>query len=348
MASGSQDTRRRFEQWARNPRCHANAVSAIVNFPMRMVAEAEGVKAQFGQSPFALIRGRQFEEGVFLDDASRLRDQLEASGVIACGTTGFVDFRLQNNGGPMPSLDAAIEASLDWLRDLAAGRAQQTIASGLSLRIPGGVMLPEATLCIDALAVRPTQSGSELVVGEIKVYPDRGGYTDTTQLATSRAQAGMYGHALQITLKAANLEGSLSVSERGFLVLSHAGSNRIRLRHDEDLRAQIQRARDGLRQLSEVAQQLRPNPDSALAVIQSAPTSYCESCVSFCERASICRAHAVAEERPEILGDAVKQLMGDMSLARLRQLMSNNTEPSNAHEQEVLEMIREIAEGYDV
>jgi hypothetical protein len=344
MSSGSQDTRRRFEQWARNPRCTANAVSAIVNFPMRKVAEAEGVKAQFGQSPFALVRGRKFEQGIFQQDAALLRTELEAVGVLPTASTGLADFRLRNGGGPMPSLDAAIDASSTWLGMLAADKTQETIAAGLTLRIPGGVMLPEATLCIDALAVRKRDSRRELIVGEIKVYPDRGGYTDATQLATSRAQAGIYGHALQVAIGAADLQDALHVSDRGFLVLSHAGSNRIRLRHDEDLRAQIQRAHDGLSQLSAVAQQLRPDPANGLVVIQGAPTSYCEACVSFCERASACRARAMADERPEILGDAVKRLMGDMTLARLRDLIAKRSEPADDHEREVLSAVLSIPE----
>jgi hypothetical protein len=42
------DTRRRFEQWASNPTCPANAASAILNIPMRTVAQAGGVTAPFG------------------------------------------------------------------------------------------------------------------------------------------------------------------------------------------------------------------------------------------------------------------------------------------------------------
>jgi hypothetical protein len=59
-------------------------------------------------------------------------------------------------------------------------------------------MLPHATLSIDAVAVRASSGSVSLVVGEVKVYPDRGGYTDEAQLATSRAQAGVYVHGLRL------------------------------------------------------------------------------------------------------------------------------------------------------
>jgi len=75
----SQDTRRRFEQWARNPRCAANAVSAILNIPMADVAKREGARSPTGQSPFALARGQGFERAIFRDDAKMLRDELESN-----------------------------------------------------------------------------------------------------------------------------------------------------------------------------------------------------------------------------------------------------------------------------
>jgi hypothetical protein len=52
------DTRRRFEQWAKNPLCDANAISAVLGVAMGEVVEAEGGKRTAGQSPFALANGQ--------------------------------------------------------------------------------------------------------------------------------------------------------------------------------------------------------------------------------------------------------------------------------------------------
>lgn len=49
------DTRRRFEQWAHNPGCQANALSAVHNIPMVDVVKHEGGRPTMGQSPFAIM-----------------------------------------------------------------------------------------------------------------------------------------------------------------------------------------------------------------------------------------------------------------------------------------------------
>ena len=58
--------------------------------------------------------------------------------------------------------------------------------------------MPEAVLIIDVLAVRIDGERPELIVGEVKTYPDRGGHTDSHELALARAQAGIYVHALDV------------------------------------------------------------------------------------------------------------------------------------------------------
>ena len=69
-AAKRRDTRARFEQWARNPRCRANTLSAVHGIRMARVAEAEGVSPTMGQSPFALARGQTFERALFREEES--------------------------------------------------------------------------------------------------------------------------------------------------------------------------------------------------------------------------------------------------------------------------------------
>jgi hypothetical protein len=334
----AQDTRRRFEQWAKNPRCAANAASAILNIPMVEVARAEGAKVPFGQSPFALARGQSFERAMFKDDAAVLRADLVAAGVLPASAKGFADFRFKRNGGPFAKIDDALASTTKWLGELASGRLDRTIAAGATIRIPGGVMLPHATLCIDAIAVVLRDGVPTLVVGEVKVYPDRGGYTDETQLATSRAQAGMYVHGLRLVLQEVKLDRKVAVSSTGFLVLSRSGSNRISIRANEDFEGQAERARTGLSTLSSVAQALKLAPTAGLPVIQKAEVSYCEACVSFCERADSCRDRAAANGDGAVLGDEVQRFLGEVPLARVKHLASG-AKPANEHEREIVRML---------
>lgn len=340
----SRDTRRRFEQWVRNPRCQANAISAILDIPMRQVAAKEGASATFGQSPFALARGQRFEFYAFKDDAKRLREQLEQAGLLPAGSGGLADFRLTRAQGPCATLDVARQRTEAWLKGLADGEAKHTIAAGATICIPGGVMLPSATLCIDALAVRRLEDRVELAVGEIKVYPDRRGFTDPTQLSTSRAQAGMYVHGLRLVLRQLGIEGRVVVSDRGFLVLSRAGTNFLSVRANEDFGGQARRAEDGLAALSECAKalSLKPTPpDVALPVIQKATTAFCEDCMSFCERVEICRAHAEARGNGAILGDAVHRYLGSTTLERVRELR-DGAKPADDHEAEIAALLKRV------
>lgn len=338
-SSGSaQDTRRRFEQWASNPRCAANAASAILNIPMTQVVQAEGGTAKFGQSPFALARGQSFERAMLRDDAAVLRTELVACGVLTKTPAGFADLRFKRNGGPCGNTEDALNMTTRWLQELAAGQVERTIAAGATIRIPGGVMLPHATLCIDVIAVVVRNGMVTLIVGEVKVYPDRGGYIDSTQLSTSRAQAGMYVHGLRLAIDAAKLATKISVESTGFLVLSRSGSNRISVRANEDFAGQAERARSGLSTLSAVAQKLKLTPSTGLPVIQGAAVSYCESCVSFCERAEICRDRANANDLGSVLGDDVQRFLGEIGLDRVRELASG-TKPANEHEVEIARLL---------
>lgn len=309
---------------------------------MRHVATKEGAQGAFGQSPFALARGQRFEFYAFKDDAARLRERLEQTGVLPAGSTGFADFRLKRAKGPCASLEAARQQTERWLKELADRRRHETIAAGATICIPGGVMLPSATLCIDALAIRHQGDAVELVVGEIKVYPDRNGFTDATQLATSRAQAGMYVHGVRLVLQQLGIGDRIRVSDRGFLVLSRAGTNYLSVRANEDFAGQARRAQEGLASLSECADMLALEPmpaDLALPVIQRAPTSLCEDCLSFCERVEICRRHAESRGDGAILGDAVHRYLGGISLERVRALR-DGAEPADDHEAEVAALLK--------
>lgn len=63
-----------------------------------------------------------------------------------------------------------------------------------------------------------------LAVGEIKTYPDRAGYTDSGELATARAQAGVCVHGLRLVIEELGLSTALDVATEGFLILTRPGS----------------------------------------------------------------------------------------------------------------------------
>lgn len=338
MSVEKRDTRRRFEQWARNPACEANTLSAVHGIPMAEVAKREGLTPTMGQSPFAIARGQTFERGLFREQAKNLREELEKVGILPEGSAGFEDLRMKNIGGRVRDLDAARSATTELLKKIAVGSKELSIIASPTLLIPAGVMLPEALLVIDVVTVRYSEIGALFTVGEIKTYPDRGGHTDPVELATARAQAGVYVHALRMVLAQLGLQDRIKVSDKGFLVLSRPGFNRPSIRAGEDLKYQAWRAERGFQQLEAAAHKLPPLADQErfdpgrLDAVRRSGTAYVDTCISFCDLAPLCFDHALAESNPIVLGEDVARFLGTTDLDRAMALMDGAPPASPAEE----------------
>ncbi len=331
------NTRGRFEQWAKNPTCAANTLSAVHNVRIDIAARTIGLTPSFGQSPFAIARGNRFEAGLFYDEAARLRAALERKGCLPEGSTGLLDLRLRMNGGTkVTSVDEALQRTEEWLRNLASNPSgASSIVAAPMIKIPRGVILPEALLIIDVIAVQVAEGHARLQVGEIKVFPDRGGHTDPRQLATARAQAGIYKHALTLTVEALGLIEELDIVSTGFLVFTWPGSNSPSVRPDEDLTYQSIRAERGFLRLEEVAQLIVRDDDfsadnpTLIQRVLDADTDYSESCLSFCDLAPRCHQVALDADDPIVLGAEVKRALGNMSLSRAIELLGGATPTDN-------------------
>lgn len=338
------ETRRRFEQWARNPECQSNVASAVHNVKMGTAARRENPQApQDGQSVFALERGNAFEASLINNGALVLLDALRGAEVISKTSSDFVDHRTTSNGGTLTNLDAATLSGHSFLSALAGGQKFNGAVSSLTVRIPRGVMLPEATLIIDVLSVQMIDDSPVIAVGEIKTYADQGGHTHRNDLATARAQMGLYVHALEITLDHLGLSDAVSVSRQGFLILTHPGSNQPSVRSGEDLRYQLERARRGFELMEESAILLEGaygNGDDTddiglLDLVLSAPTHFTDSCIAFCERADACYKKALSDGDGIVLGDDVSRFLNGISLQRAEAIMSNQ-QPKTPAEADLL------------
>ncbi len=342
------NTRARFEQWAKNPTCPANTLSAVHNVGLDAAAREVGLIPSFGQSPFAFARGHGFEAGLFSDDAARLRSALERKQCLPDGSSGFLDLRLRGNGGTrITSVDEALQETEEWLRALADGRSDPaSIVGAPMIRIPKGVILPEALLIIDVVTVQATADGALLQVGEIKLFPDRGGHTDPHQLATARAQAGVYQHALALAVASLGLADALDVSSDGFLVFTWPGSNSPAVRPDEDLTYQAIRAERGFVRLEEVAKSLVRDDDwsadnlTLVRRVLDSDTDYSEACLSFCDLASRCHERALVADDPIVLGEEVRRVLGDTSLTRALELL-DGAEPLDDRESDLQRLMVE-------
>lgn len=355
VAVNRRDTRRRFEQWVRNTGCEANLVSAVHNIKMGKVARVENPSApREGQSVFALARGRTFEAGLVKDGGARLIEALQRHDVFASTTPGFLDLRTTANGGTLADLDTAIARTEAFLLDLSRHTSRdgdtsrdgepsrfEGVVSSATVRIPKGVMLPEATLIIDAITITWHEGRPVISVGEIKTYSDRGGHTSRGDLAVARAQMGLYVHALQLVAETLGIHDRIVIANRGFLVLTFPGSNVPSVRIGEDLRYQVERARRGFDLLEKSAAALPElfgddrddeNRDDhhLVDVVLQAPTAFGDQCLSFCERADACFERALNDGDGAVLGDDVARFLNGLSLHRADELMGGDQPRSEA------------------
>lgn len=325
------NTRGRFEQWAKNPTCDANTISAVHNVRLDKAAEkVPGLAVSFGQSPFALARGNTFEAGLFYNKASRIREALERKNCLPSGSAGFLDVRLRMNGGTkVATIDDALARTAQWLESLASADPDPaSIIAAPMLKIPRGVILPEALLIVDVATVTKGSDGRALVtVGEVKVFPDRGGYTDPHQVASARAQAGLYRRAFELVVEELGIGGRVAIASAGFLVFTWPGSNQPSIRANEDLTFQSIRAERGFARLEEVAagivrdDDFRADEPTLIQRVLDAPTDYSEACLSFCDLAPRCHARALVADDGIVLGDEAKSLLGETQISRALDLL---------------------------
>lgn len=337
----SRDTRRRLEQLSANPRCEANVLSVIHDVPMGEVARELGLAPKDRQSRFAIARGVTFERGLFADGAATLLEALIKAGVLPAGSEGLLDLRLRMNGGPIDRLDGSAS---QFARFVDAPDGKTVLVAGAALPVPGAALLPDGLVAVDVIAVRPNEQGIELVIGEVKVYPDRAGYTDTANLASARRQAGLYVAMLRRFVAERGLEHAITVRDRGFLVLSRVGSNRPVIRADEDFAHQAQAAEALLAELGALAARPAVSENQRLATIAEAPTHYCEGCVSFCELADRCHAEARTAGAPALLGDDAARILGQVSVPRALTLL-RGAAPANDVERDLARRLAAVEVG---
>ena len=256
------NTRGRFEQWAKNPTCEANTLSAVHNIRLDKAAEAAGSTPSFGQSPFAIARGNRFEAGLFYDDAPKLRGARAQGLLCPAGSTGFPRPATQDERRRARHIG---RRGARGDRGVAPAHRRRPVVRRVDRRRSDD-QDPEGRDPAGGAAHhrrrhrrRRRAVDARLTVGEIKVFPDRGGHTDPQQLASARAQAGVYRHALELAVAVPRSRRRPRRRARRVPRLHVAGLELARRSGPvEDLTYQAIRAERGFERLEEVAQARRP------------------------------------------------------------------------------------------
>ena len=146
------NTRGRFEQWAKNPTCEANTLSAVHNVRLDKAAEAAGHRRQL--RPVAVrhrarqpLRGRSVLRRRGRSSARRS----SARGACRRARPASLTSGSRSTAAPASrSVDQALRETEAWLRRIAAEpTSAESIVAAPMIKIPKGVILPEALLIID-------------------------------------------------------------------------------------------------------------------------------------------------------------------------------------------------------
>ena len=342
--------RQRLEQLLDNPRCDKNAASAILNVSLHSLAEALAEEAKATGQEFAKVKpiafpkfafeiGNAFEASLFEGEQPLLIERiLIEGGLISPGSNPIFVAREENL-----TTHEYLESSHSLLKKInttTSGRPR--IINGFKL--PAQVLPPESTFEVDLLVAIPNEDGSHrLVVGEVKVYPDRGGRTDVVQVSGARSQAGLYVHVLKNWLKTLDGVEKLDVDGTGFLVFAEPTKGIPKFAALENLSDQDRRAEVAIDRITHIfespnVQDLVANsdPDEKLSFVREQADEYRESCWGHCAMAEVCYRKAVAQDKTIVLGQKTEQQLSTLSLSQAVALADGEVLPNNDVELDVV------------
>ena len=340
--------RRRLEQLIGNPDCSTNTASALLQIPLSVIAKARGAEAGPGQSPFAFEQGILFERRILAtrkkDGLIPLQVELQKHGLLTEGRDyEQIDFR---TNGYERSFDDS-RAFLDRLKE-ESNKGLQFLGSGFRFIAdeipPGG-----GDVEIDLILLSYSESDKKWIlrIGEIKTYPDRAGLTDPMQLATARAQAGLYRRLFMSWLGRIKLNSIIDIDEKGFLVFMNVRSAWPSVLPNESLLEQDERADKAValfnqKYNSEEWSQWREanvtSEERLNQLVNHATTHYTQGCWGFCPVVTVCFGKLIAADDPLILGSETKEILGDRTIEYVQKLISGEIEPTPA-DAEILEKL---------
>ena len=332
-------TRVRLEQLARNADCEANVISAVLDIPANFVAGVDVADNSKGKSQFAAEGGVLFEKAIFRADENgtpKIAALLKSSGLVdGDSELELVDLRLDAK--------STVESSARNLLRMMSGEqdtGKAYLFAGFRFNDEEFAMNFNAEFEIDLLLLsyKTEMNHWELRVGEVKTYPNRHGLTDAHQLATARAQAGLYSHLLPKFMSRVGAPAH-SISDKVFLVLSSVRGRSPEIWPNEDIKEQTERAKKAVELFQRQSDALHARtPDSDVETASTlsirpdehVKTAYKEESWTFCDMAEHCLRQLVTLDHPRILGAEVEQLLGERTIEQVQQLLASGNPLSEA------------------
>jgi hypothetical protein len=362
VASGKSTQRERLEQWSINPDCEINSSSAILNVPLTEVAILRAkldMEANFETVPtkatafplFASSLGNDFESRLFDGNPSLVEMLLKDAKILDNEFPVKVKRKPVDFDEAGLSTEEIVQQSLDSLIRIGKSKPGQVyVINGFC--IPGTSIQPDSYLEIDVLIAVPNwvDEKIDLIVGEVKVYPDKAGRTPAQKTSNTRSQAGLYVYILKNWLD--SLRDSypeisrLQVPEKAILFFQDIATGMPKITSIESLHYHYLRSEVAINNMRRLLDSEKyrwqlddANKDDRAGFVNEQPHNFQESCWSGCAMASACYLKEVREDRTLILGTLVQEQIPNIKLSRAADLISGRALPGNETEADLVERI---------
>lgn len=299
------------------PGCRRRSLLDAAHVDKGDLARRVGHEFNDRQSPFALRRGKLFEEIVTRDGCAHLLAQLRDKLGFAIPAARFKDLSVSvaNTTGET-ELRLRAKETLAALKRLATGddSAYNVIRHAVTtLRVGDTLVYLEQ----DALAFL---LGGKLHVVEIKGFPIVAGTpVDQSHLAQAARQTAVYVLSLAQTLEALTLP--LDLLSTDVLLICAKGYGLTPTSAVLDVRREIHNLERQLSRRTRIADLLAALPAgmtlhgdaSVLArTLEQLPNDYLPACLSGCELSYFCRERALAAGETSVLGVVVRNVVGGL------------------------------------
>ncbi|MBR1029401.1 hypothetical protein [Bradyrhizobium liaoningense] len=295
---------------------------------------------EFGERQSSRRRGTQFEQNAYAGDARLLRGAIAPTWNLDPDALTVRNLMDSYPGGKDDARIARLKITRTILQDAKAGRAVPDLIIQPQLLLPTRPGPRPYFFIAPDLLVRSPVTGLYLP-GDLKSFIVRENEVAPSDLARVRLQLGAQILALRHEYHA--IDPSIAVQTKGMLVFSRPNGLRPHAPRLEDLGGAVEavqigiaaflrhRARiDGLRVGAEpytVAADLVPN--------------FQDSCLASCVMAQWCRQRVAG--RTGDMGDAARNILGDLELGHVIALMQGSVQPANDQERIIAEQLRAIA-----
>lgn len=315
--------------FARHTTCGLAAAGFAAGVDFDRLLAGTDVAVDYGQSPFAFARGKQFEALLARDGYSAVFSLLREHLAFSPGDTRAVNLRKGFRHDRTGMSERAL-ATQQLLSRMVRGDAMapNLIDGAVFEAEVGGVT---AHFEADALAAR---SAGELYPGEVKSFPVVDGRADPEKLGAALDQAAVY---TMLARRAVDLVGGDPhvISTRALLItprnvgltpmLSQQDISR-RMDRVEELFARVPRidelddvfpAGATFAQVCETAGSAEARLEALDALAEAVGRAYGDSCLADCGLARFCRGRLQAAGDPAVCGSGlVRNLPGVPTLAR--------------------------------